>query len=265
MGYESLVCIINFDGMNNIRNRTKYFLLTISFMILYFSSKATTWRTISNGNWNDSFVWANNIVPQYTLSDTILIKDSIRFQDNIILNSGSYLEIDSSGGLCGHYNITVPTGSKLISYGAFEVDTFYIPGGNVIMYVTNFLGASRIELTVSGASMNVYSNQLFCICPWDTCYGVFTLPKLDSSITIKNSFQIYPIPSNGNFSIKYSQINETIFMFYDLLGQEINSTKLFGNSGIQTFSFPNLSDGIYYWKIFSGIDILDKGKIVIIK
>ena len=229
------------------------------------TTQATTWITIGNGNWSDSSIWMSGIVPSYSNSDTIIIKDTVTFDEDIFLTSGALMQIDSLGGaLCGHHNITVITGGRLNKYGALNLDTLFIKGG-----IAHFIigGPFLMWLTqvTDGGSFQLSVLTQTCLCSWDTCFIPIRNTILPEDTVIKNEYNIFPNPSNGNFNLEYSQSYESTFYFYNVLGQIIFSTTLDGTSGSKNFMNDNLNVGMYYWEARSGNTIHQTGKHIIIK
>jgi len=235
------------------------------FLLLFFhTAKSTTWIIIENGNWSDSSIWLSGIVPTYSNSDTIMIKDSITFDEDIYLNAGALLQIDSLGGaLCGHHNVTVYSGAKLNKYGALSLDTLLIKGG-----IGDFIlpGPFLMWLTkvTDGGSLHISSYAQSCLCKWDTCYIPIPFVNPPETPEIVNDYTLFPNPSNGNFNLQYSQANETTFYFYNVLGQILFSTTLEGASDLKNFIKNNLNNGMYYWEVISGDKVHKQGKHLII-
>jgi len=251
------------DEANNVKSSGCILFL---FLLLFFHpAKSTTWITIENGNWSDSSIWFSGIVPTYSISDTILIKDTITFDEDIYLNTGALMQIDSNGGaFCGHHNITVYSGAKLNKYGALNLDTLFIKGG-----IGDFIlpGPFLMWLTkeTDGGSFHIYSNAASCLCRWDTCFVPIPIVIPPEIPVIDNEYALFPNPSNGNFNLQYSQAQESTFYFYNVLGQIIFSTTLEGTSEIKNFININLNCGIYFWEVISGDTVYKKGKHLIIK
>jgi hypothetical protein len=99
-----------------------------------------TYQKVSNGYWDDSLTWASHTIPPYNTSDTIFIRDSIRFASDIYLQSGALMQIDSGGGLCGHETINIHTGALLSNSGSLEVDRLIVQGGNFENVNSDFCG-----------------------------------------------------------------------------------------------------------------------------
>ncbi len=236
-------------------------ILLFLLLLFYRSARSTTWITIDNGNWNDSSVWLSGIVPSYSNADTILIKDTVYFDGDINLNSGALLQIDSGGGLCGHYNITVYSGAIINKYGALDLDTLFVVGG-----IGNFIGPGFLMWYISGhGGGSMYFNAVGLMTTWDTCFIPTPVVIPPENPVIKNEYSIYPNPSSGYFNLKYFQENESIFNFYNVLGQKLFSKKLFGTSDIVNFVENNLNNGMYYWEVVSDDKICQNGKQLIIK
>jgi len=239
--------------------------LFLSLLFFFHTAKSTTWISIQNGSWSDASIWSLGIAPSYSTSDTILIKDTIAFDDDIYLNAGALMQIDSNGGaLCGHHDISVFSGAKLNKYGALNIDTLYIKGGiGKIITPEPFL--IWLMIISDGGSLYMHSYMESCICTWDTCFIPIPMvvPPVNPGLEI--SYTLFPNPSNGNFNLQYSQEKASTFYFYDALGQLIFSRILEGTSGNKNFMQNHLSNGMYYWKVLSGDKVHQKGKQFIIK
>lgn len=252
------------DHESNIMKTTGY--LVFLFLILNFqTAKSTTWITIGNGSWSDGSIWFSGIVPSYSITDTILIKDTITFDENIYLNTGALMQIDSIGGaLCGHHDITVYPEARLNKYGALSLDTLFIKGGigDFILPGPFLMWLTRIT---DGGSFHLYSYTQNCLCSWDTCFIPIPVVIPSENPVIINSYTIFPNPSSGNFNLQYTQANESTLYFYNMLGQVIFVTDLQGISGNIYFNKSNLNNGLYYWEVRSGDKIYENGKYLISK
>ena len=98
-----------------------------------------------------------------------------------------------------------------------------------------------------------------------TSLGCSAPTGLLNEVSLENSFEIYPNPSNGNFTVdthmlKYDNISISV---YDLLGSKIQKFE-----NIKSFPFKmdlnELSNGIYYFKINSGDKTITQ-KVIIAK
>ena len=77
---------------------------------------------------------------------------------------------------------------------------------------------------------------------------------------------VYPNPNNGTFSIAYTfEQSGQVFALYDLMGREIIRTSLEKNAGIKEISNSDLNNGVYFYKITHGNNILFNGKLIINK
>src|SRR4030095_12911648 len=99
------------------------------------------------------------IIPSYASSDTIIIRDTVLFNNNIFLMSGAFMQIDSMGGaLCGHYNITVNSGARLNKFGALSLDTLYMPGGDVFCIIGGDL-LMWYGLLTNGGTFQIHAHR----------------------------------------------------------------------------------------------------------
>jgi len=98
-----------------------------------------------------------------------------------------------------------------------------------------------------------------------TSLGCSAPTGLLNEVSLENSFEIYPNPSNGNFTVdthmlKYDNISISV---YDILGSKIQKFE-----NIKSFPFKmdliDLSNGIYYFKINSGDKTITQ-KVIIAK
>lgn len=98
-----------------------------------------------------------------------------------------------------------------------------------------------------------------------TSLGCSAPTGLLNEVSLENSFEIFPNPSNGNFTVdthmlKFDNISISV---YDLLGSKIQKFE-----NIKSFPFKmdlnDLSNGIYYFKINSGDKTITQ-KVIIAK
>lgn len=245
-----------------MKNLSCYILLLL--LLLFQSAKSTTWITKENGNWTDSSIWLSGVMPAYSTNDTILIRDTVYFDETIYLNAGAFMQIDSLGGaLCGHHNIYVYAGARFHKHGALNVDSLYISGGigDFIIGGPFLMWYAKVS---NGGYFEITAYFSYCMCPWDTCFiPILPIDPIDTAIN--NSYTVFPNPSDGNFNLQYTQAKESTINFYNVIGQIIFSKTLEGTSGQQNFYNYSLSDGLYFWKVVSGEKVYQKGKHLILK
>src|SRR6185437_4169474 len=107
--------------------------IIICFLFLQ-SAKATIWQTVANGNWSTPGAWQGGVAPPTSSADTFLIKHNINITANLNFATNALLFVDSVGGICGHYTVTVQPGAKIIKYGTINIDVIDVPGGLVNCY-----------------------------------------------------------------------------------------------------------------------------------
>jgi hypothetical protein len=83
---------------------------------------------------------------------------------------------------------------------------------------------------------------------------------------LNNSISLYPNPTTGNITLSYSQnaSNYSQFIITDITGREVYSQQ-FNHSAQSNINLTELNNGIYFWKLISGNNISDKGKIAVMK
>ncbi len=212
------------------------------------------------GFWNSPSIWANAAVPPYNSADTIIIKHPVAFNNNLIFNSGGYLKIDTAGGLCGHNNITLKSGSKFLMRGILEIDSLLIPGGQV-----SLLSPGAVTLTCYGILSNGGSLTITCsliVGPWFTCITpTFQFAGIEENN--KNSFiKLFPNPNNGLFVLRIdNEIENGELILINSIGQKIYEQKIIqGTNDIKT---NGLSLGLYNYILLQNNQKIANGKLVI--
>jgi hypothetical protein len=221
-------------------SRKKLALINLLLIFLLPSAICTTWTTVSEGYWNNPLVWSGGTVPSYTCSDTFLIKHYIAFTNNIELNAGAFIFIDSIGGLCAHRDITVNTGARIIAYGLFEVDSLFIRGGQTNYNIPGAVILWRSAIISNGGSFN--SNCSFSVGPWFDCRR----PEYDftglSENANKNIISIFPNPTSFNLNIEAPQKSEIEIL--NIEGQIIKS--ITANENNTTIDISDFARGMYF-------------------
>ncbi len=81
------------------------------------------------------------------------------------------------------------------------------------------------------------------------------------------TFSLYPNPNNGNFTLEYD-LGEGILgkvVLYNTIGEQVGEYQLNGSKGKLNISNPELSNGVYIWKLYSNAQIIKFGKVIVIK
>jgi hypothetical protein len=217
-------------------------IISIIFYLSLFlqSAKALTWKTVSNGNWVAGSTWQGGVAPPSSSSDTFLIKHNININSNLTLATNAFLQIDSTGGICGHYTVTVQSGAKIIKYGTINLDVINVPGGLVNCYNPGAVIITQYGVISNGGQLSTFGCA-FTVGPWFTCI----FPGDDDIETFeKLGFNLYPNPNKGIFTIETKACitvqlyNVTGNMF---LNKSINNKALIDAN--------NLSEGVYFMQI----------------
>lgn len=158
------------------------------------TGSATTFTSAAPGYWNNPQCWLNGQIPSLAGGETILIKHSIMFLQQLNLVANTAIIVDSTGGLCGHYQVIIPTGSSLHNYGSFYSDTVTLPGGHLYNYASGDMLVTVFGLVNNGGGWSNYGGAL-------QVGASFTCGEKASGITenSKNPLRMYPQPAkNGN-------------------------------------------------------------------
>ncbi len=94
-----------------------------------------------------------------------------------------------------------------------------------------------------------------------------TIPSEDSAEIEKLAVQVYPNPAEDQLNIQFSQalLVDASFNIYDLAGKLVFSTQLKAGTEKSEITGFDLSNGMYIYKVSSGGEVLQQGKLSIIK
>jgi hypothetical protein len=243
-------------------------LLPVILLSVYSSVFSKTFQTVANGNWSDSLVWFANEVPPYSTSDSIHIKDSILFDQDIFITGNSLLLVDSGGGLCGHHTINVYTGTSFCNAGIVEVDSLMIYGGYFLNFGFGNLLFKKLMRVTNGGSAAFVDSSHGCGCNWEDCFvegsndGETTQPA--DSVTVREcTARAYPTPGDGTLRLEYNLFNNGWFTLYNTAGQLIDKKELKTLSGTESIHGENFSNGVYLWEVRIGSQVCGRGKIIV--
>jgi Secretion system C-terminal sorting domain len=117
--------------------------------------------------------------------------------------------------------------------------------------------------------LEYYTGQPYDNFP-DDCNGLRNEDKPEKKKTVPKdsvSFNLFPNPNNGTFTIEYNLGNEKSGKvdIYSELGMFVGEYALALQSGRMLISNSRLSQGIYFYKVFASESVVKIGKISIIK
>lgn len=230
-------------------------------LCITYNAKCSTWFNISPGYWDNPIIWQGGISPPYSLSDTIIINYPVAINENITLNNNSYIFIDSLGGICGHHNITVLSGARILKLGILEIDSLKIPGG-----IVNCLGNGEVILTLSGIISNGGSFSVngcpLSVGPWFNCVQPSFAFTLDIEEIIETSFTIFPNPAHDRIQVNSENLKVKSLEIYNLHGQKVKQIPSFKFQNSNKIDVSALDKGIYLIQIQTEYGIENK-KLVI--
>lgn len=126
---------------------------------------------------------------------------------------------------------------------------------------------ARALMSIYDSAGTVYS---------DSCYapGSHKAAKQQNPINTASAIQIqnatvnlYPNPNNGNFTLEYDLGNNVDgkVILYDMYGQLVGEYSLANSQGKMSISNPQLSNGVYIWKLYTNTQSEQFGKVIIMK
>src|SRR5205823_1516241 len=131
--------------------------------VLFFSIRfclASSTGTGSDGNWSDSAVWNGKLNP--FAFDTVIVSHHVEFLTDLTIDSGKCLIIETVGKLCGHFNLIISKGGKLVDRGALFAHAIYIPGGEGLV-TGGLFTEGEVILTVTGAKLECANGGMMIV------------------------------------------------------------------------------------------------------
>ncbi|MBI3509335.1 MAG: T9SS type A sorting domain-containing protein [Bacteroidetes bacterium] len=208
------------------------------------------------------------------LSDTLVQGKNYCIEFYISFADSSFWAVNRVGALLSTQQITQTLNDTITATPQIEYSSV-----TVIQDTVNWIRISGIYLSGGGEKYltigNFYpddqTDTLGNLGPNHWCYFyIDDVSVIDcgwSGIQFYSSelFNISPNPSNGNFQLSGVFPSQSEIHFYNLLGEEVEKT-ISIPEGNQTIPLElNLADGIYFYRIISGKEILHEEKIVIVK
>ncbi len=246
-----------------------------AFLTKFTTSGEQVWATYYGGNKDEGFYssYYGRMI-SFSGNDVYLTADT-QSQNNIA-TPNSFKDTYTGGGDVTDYSDNFIV--KFNTQGERQWATYYggergesnssvLPLQNGSFYTCGTTESSFSMATVGAQQPNLSS---FNSVPGSNAYlAKFDIAPLSNIAFEKNIFNLFPNPSNGNFTIK-AKLKDTLenggIIIYDNLGREIVKTSLVikQNTVNQNFNFNSiLASGIYFLKIIDTKETLQTFKIVI--
>jgi len=143
--------------------------------------------------------------------------------------------------------------------------SYYASGGEQFLTIGNFKNDTNTTYQIIDTSIFALHLAYYYV------DDVSIINCNDTSTSVQenendHSFNLYPNPNTGNFSIKYDskQSNDAVFKLYDIRGKLINETVLKNEN--TSFDFSDvLANGVYFYQVSINNKMVKSDKVVIIK
>jgi hypothetical protein len=214
----------------------KNLLLFIFYFCICLKIVALKFITVQDGYWSDSSTWQGFAIPKF--SDTIIIRHYVIFTDDIVIPSIGYIQIDSSGTLCGQKCFTQKCGSLFYNYGFLHADSVLITDGSNLgaIYALTDFGVSPCLMDRSTGPFEVGAT-LSCELP---------LSGIKQEYPGTN-FNVFPNPFISSFKISGLNGNQHNINLYNQIGKLIYQNRYITNN--QEIDVSGYSPGIYFIEI----------------
>lgn len=160
-------------------------------------------------------------------------------------------------------------GTTICVWDGYADQTGLLSPDGAYYYVATFDNACQNEVSISGWVYLITSSSSKIISDTidqnnesiSSISGIDQNKKTNSDIY----FNLFPNPSDGNFTIYYNINENEIMKIYDVLGREVVNYSLYKGKNTLEISGSDICKGIYYYSVSDGNKIIISDKIVIIK
>jgi hypothetical protein len=210
--------------------------------------KALTVYSVAHDGWFVASTWSTGQIP--TAPDTIIIKHYVTFTQNLTIAAPTTLIIDSTGTLCGNYDLINSCGSFIYNYGEIYVKSA------TIRDMKNYRKFwSKNFITVYGCSLPGYGTGYYNIPPNGTTY---VWPEVPCKTKFTNWFEeigvreifdshriaVFPNPFTDEIMLKEENDFNKIILT-DIRG------KIVIESSERKLITKNLAAGIYFLHLYT--------------
>jgi hypothetical protein len=237
----------------------------LCFLLQFLSASGTTWKTVSNGYWNNSSTWQGGVAPPYNCADSILIENPILLDADLVLEAGGYMRVDSiAGGICGHKNMTVQSGAEVWNYGLVQLETLSLSGGGFYCMSPGYVVITASASVLDGGYLSVMESSYMAVGPWFDCevpLFAFALGVEDGLVS--PDMRLFPNPFSNSATLQTSRpLSNATLTIYNSLGQIADQRKNISGNSIEV-NRENLSSGIYFIRISDGGTIYSSQQLIV--
>jgi hypothetical protein len=222
--------------------------------LLFKQGAASKVVTVSDGDWDEPFVWSGNAVPSNP--DTIIIRYYITFSRDLVIQAPTVLIIEQGATLCGDYLLDISCGAKVYNHYRLYVNKLNVRDGE-----NYFELHAKNNITVTGCSIPGFGGGYKNIPPYASTYvwppvlckttATHYPRELELGIITNNGDQgisVFPNPVNSG-ALKISTDQHFDYHFTDICGRQISSGS---GENFYEISLANFPAGLYFLSIKKG-------------
>lgn len=195
--------------------------------------------------------------------------------------------INGGGSVSGGYTAILDTLNLITPAGNIETNLKTVLTDYLNLMINDSLTSTQIsglwtlsDLCPKNDGQGVYMARAL-VSPYDTvqvtwqdslCGSGNTPHRADRreatpKVTDNVQFNLYPNPNNGNFTLEYD-LGKGVSGYvklYNTMGQLVGEYNLANSQGMMSISNPQLSNGVYIWKLYTNTDTMKYGRVIIMK
>jgi len=225
-------------------------ILFLLIIVLFFSffGNASTIKYVCDGNWNSPAIWNKGTIPVST--DTIIISNYVVLDTDVTLTAPGMLIIESTGSLCGSHDFN----GEFLTNGPLSVSLLTTQGSCVSNAWVSAEGATTDNWIVNGGGC-LSGCAPSCFVPTNNCS-----PLGVTKIIKSNELNIYPNPTQTNFTIETTYTDKQTLNVFDVNGKLVLSQTINGKTNIDA---SNLAEGVYNLSLINQNGVANKRLVIV--
>lgn len=94
--------------------------------VLFCQNSLAAVFSVRDGDWSNTTTWSTGTVPLST--DSIYIRHKVFLDQDVTLTVPAHLYVDTTGILCGHYDVTIAGGVQVLNEGIIRIEYMDLSG-----------------------------------------------------------------------------------------------------------------------------------------